>query len=49
MNAIDLFLFNHLEVFATITIFIPLAMVAYLTRNNYGDRVYTLPDNKDHE
>ena len=44
MNAIDQFLFNNLEVFATITIFVPLAIVAWLTRNNYDERVYTLPD-----
>ena len=44
MNPIDLFISNNLEAFAAIACFVPLAVIAWLTRNNHGERVYTLPD-----
>ena len=44
MNPIDLFIFEHMETMVSIALLIPFAVVAYLTRNNHGQRVYTLPD-----
>ena len=44
MSAMDLFIFEHMETMVSIALLIPFAVVAYLTRNNHGQRVYTLPD-----
>ena len=46
MNPIDQFLFEHVEVFFCVVVWAPMAIVAWMTRNNHGDRVYTLPETK---
>ena len=43
MNAIDQFCFQHAEIFAAVVCFVPLAIIAWLSKDNHGERVYVLP------